>query len=81
MARTQRLVESAQTMIRIVGLSATLPNYLDAADFLKVGFYKHYFHSYMLFSFESESDVIFNLYAIQPNYLDSADLLKTGDSV
>eukprot|EP00041_Stephanoeca_diplocostata_P037706 m.1438323 g.1438323 ORF g.1438323 m.1438323 type:complete len:1940 (+) comp25090_c1_seq3:91-5910(+) len=38
-ARTIRLVESAQTMIRIVGLSATLPNYLDAADFLKVNRY------------------------------------------
>lgn len=38
-ARTQRLVESAQSMIRIVGLSATLPNYLDAADFLKVNRY------------------------------------------
>ena len=34
-ARTTRLVESAQTMIRIVGLSATLPNYIDVAAFLK----------------------------------------------
>lgn len=38
-ARTLRLVESQQSMIRIVGLSATLPNYLDAADFLKVNRY------------------------------------------
>lgn len=28
-ARTLRQVESIQSMIRIVGLSATLPNYLD----------------------------------------------------
>lgn len=27
-------VESSQSMIRIVGLSATLPNYIDVADFL-----------------------------------------------
>ncbi|RMJ28999.1 helicase [Aspergillus sp. HF37] len=35
-ARTQRQVESTQSLIRIVGLSATLPNYADVADFLKV---------------------------------------------
>ena len=35
-ARTLRQVESSQTMIRIVGLSATLPNYLDVAQFLRV---------------------------------------------
>lgn len=35
-ARTQRLMESSQMMIRIVGLSATLPNYLDVASFLGV---------------------------------------------
>jgi antiviral helicase SLH1 len=29
-------VESSQSVIRIVGLSATLPNYLDVADFLSV---------------------------------------------
>ena len=29
-------VESTQSMIRIVGLSATLPNYLDVAAFLHV---------------------------------------------
>lgn len=35
-ARTLRQVESSQSMIRIVGLSATLPNYLDVARFLRV---------------------------------------------
>ncbi|GAB1318885.1 Putative steryl acetyl hydrolase mug81 [Madurella fahalii] len=35
-ARTQRQVESTQSLIRIVGLSATLPNYVDVAEFLRV---------------------------------------------
>ncbi|XP_076242802.1 activating signal cointegrator 1 complex subunit obelus isoform X1 [Calliopsis andreniformis] len=35
-ARTLRQVESSQSMIRIVGLSATLPNYVDVANFLRV---------------------------------------------
>jgi hypothetical protein len=35
-ARTLRQVESSQKMIRIVGLSATLPNYFDVARFLNV---------------------------------------------
>ena len=39
-ARTQRLVESTQSMIRIVGLSATLPNYVDVAEFLGVNPYR-----------------------------------------
>lgn len=38
-ARTLRQVESSQTLIRIVGLSATLPNYVDVADFLRVNPY------------------------------------------
>ncbi|KAK7886356.1 hypothetical protein WMY93_025977 [Mugilogobius chulae] len=33
------LVESTQSMIRILGLSATLPNYLDVATFLHVNPY------------------------------------------
>ena len=36
MARTLRLVETSQTVIRVVGLSATLPNYLDVAGFLRL---------------------------------------------
>jgi activating signal cointegrator complex subunit 3 len=35
-ARTQRYVESSQRQVRIVGLSATLPNYKDVAKFLGV---------------------------------------------
>ena len=35
-ARTLRLVETSQSVIRIVGLSATLPNYRDVAQFLRV---------------------------------------------
>ncbi|KZF21219.1 Sec63-domain-containing protein [Xylona heveae TC161] len=43
-ARTQRQVESTQSLIRIVGLSATLPNYIDVADFLKVNRYAGLFY-------------------------------------
>ncbi|XP_055848927.1 activating signal cointegrator 1 complex subunit 3 [Episyrphus balteatus] len=43
-ARTLRLVESSQTMIRIVGLSATLPNYIDVAHFLRVNPMKGLFY-------------------------------------
>lgn len=35
-ARTLRQVEASQSLIRIVGLSATLPNYHDVARFLRV---------------------------------------------
>ena len=34
-ARTLRQVETSQTLIRIVGLSATLPNFIDVSDFLR----------------------------------------------
>lgn len=43
-ARTLRQVESTQNMIRIVGLSATLPNYLDVARFLNVNPHKGLFY-------------------------------------
>ena len=43
-ARTERQVESTQSLIRIVGLSATLPNYIDIADFLKVNRYAGLFY-------------------------------------
>ena len=43
-ARTERQVESTQSLIRIIGLSATLPNYVDVADFLKVNRYAGLFY-------------------------------------
>ncbi|KAG9002686.1 hypothetical protein FRB94_003721 [Tulasnella sp. JGI-2019a] len=43
-ARTLRQVESSQSVIRIVGLSATLPNYIDVADFLRVSRYAGLFY-------------------------------------
>ncbi|PHH71146.1 hypothetical protein CDD80_5490 [Ophiocordyceps camponoti-rufipedis] len=43
-ARTQRQVESTQSLIRIIGLSATLPNYVDVADFLRVNRYAGLFY-------------------------------------
>ncbi|XP_063676843.1 activating signal cointegrator 1 complex subunit 3-like isoform X2 [Bolinopsis microptera] len=43
-ARTLRQVETTQQMIRIVGLSATLPNYIDVANFLKVNLHKGLFY-------------------------------------
>ncbi|KAG8886513.1 hypothetical protein FRB97_003024 [Tulasnella sp. 331] len=43
-ARTLRQVESSQSVIRIVGLSATLPNYMDVADFLRVSRYAGLFY-------------------------------------
>lgn len=35
-SRTLRQVESSQEMVRLMGLSATLPNYKDVANFLRV---------------------------------------------
>eukprot|EP00002_Diphylleia_rotans_P001075 TRINITY_DN10590_c0_g1_i1.p1 TRINITY_DN10590_c0_g1~~TRINITY_DN10590_c0_g1_i1.p1 ORF type:complete len:1715 (+),score=334.69 TRINITY_DN10590_c0_g1_i1:82-5226(+) len=43
-ARTLRQVESSQSMIRIVGLSATLPNYQNVATFLRVNLTTGLFH-------------------------------------
>ncbi|KAJ2047917.1 putative steryl acetyl hydrolase mug81 [Coemansia sp. RSA 922] len=43
-ARTQRQVEARQSMIRLVGLSATLPNYVDVSNFLGVNPYKGLFY-------------------------------------
>ena len=47
-ARTQRYIESSQSFVRIVGLSATLPNYQDVASFLRVN------HSVGLYHFGPE---------------------------
>lgn len=35
-ARTIRQIEATQEMVRLIGLSATLPNYEDVATFLRV---------------------------------------------
>lgn len=43
-ARTLRYVESSQKMTRVIGLSATLPNYIDIAAFLCVNPYDGLFY-------------------------------------
>lgn len=43
-ARTIRQVESTQETIRLIGLSATLPNYEDVATFLRVDLAKGLFY-------------------------------------
>ncbi|KAJ1555242.1 hypothetical protein HK405_002907, partial [Cladochytrium tenue] len=43
-ARTLRQVEASQSLIRVVGLSATLPNYVDVAQFLGVNLYQGLFY-------------------------------------
>lgn len=43
-ARTLRFSETAQKQIRLVGLSATLPNYKDVGSFLRVNPQKGLFH-------------------------------------
>lgn len=43
-SRTQRYVESSQRLVRLVGLSATLPNYKDVAQFLGVNQRTGLFH-------------------------------------
>lgn len=52
-ARTIRLVESNQSMIRIVGLSATLPNYKDVGAFLRAeqGILVSHFFCFVFFVF------------------------------
>ncbi|KAK9181778.1 hypothetical protein WN944_024917 [Citrus x changshan-huyou] len=43
-ARTVRQIETTEEHIRLVGLSATLPNYEDVAQFLRVNLEKGLFH-------------------------------------
>jgi pre-mRNA-splicing helicase BRR2 len=43
-ARTLRTVEATQESVRLVGLSATLPNYEDVASFLRVDAKEGLFH-------------------------------------
>ena len=48
-ARTLRTVETNQTVIRVVGLSATLPNYTDVAGFLRSGILNSKSKQYLTF--------------------------------
>uniref|UniRef100_A0A7S1KV15 RNA helicase n=1 Tax=Percolomonas cosmopolitus TaxID=63605 RepID=A0A7S1KV15_9EUKA len=43
-ARTFRQIELTQSMVRVVGLSATLPNYEDVAEFLRVNPHRGLFY-------------------------------------
>ena len=43
-ARTIRQIESTQELVRLIGLSATLPNYEDVATFLRVDTAKGLFY-------------------------------------
>ncbi|KAI8357996.1 Sec63-domain-containing protein [Mortierella sp. GBAus27b] len=43
-ARSLRYMEQSQELIRLVGLSATLPNYIDVATFLRVDTNRGMFH-------------------------------------
>lgn len=49
-ARTQRYMETTQTLIRLVGLSATLPNYQDIAAFLRVNYLFRFFFMFWFFN-------------------------------
>jgi hypothetical protein len=61
-------VESSQSMIRIVGLSATLPNYCDVADFLWYLALRRYF--------EDETD---SLIPVFQGKKDSSILIRPSD--
>ncbi|XP_033213736.1 activating signal cointegrator 1 complex subunit 3 [Belonocnema kinseyi] len=65
-ARTLRQVESSQSMIRIVGLSATLPNYVDVARFLRVNPYKGLFYFDYRFRPVPLSQTFFGVKAMKP---------------
>ena len=43
-SRTIRQIETTQELVRLVGLSATLPNYEDVATFLRVNIAKGLFY-------------------------------------
>lgn len=65
-ARTLRQVESSQKMIRIVGLSATLPNYIDVARFLRVNPYAGLFFFDSRFRPVPLSQTFIGVKAVQP---------------
>ena len=82
-ARTTRLVESAQTMIRIVGLSATLPNYIDVAAFLKAeNGMLHFDQSYRPVPLSKSFIGVSDANSLrQRNMMDEVCYLKVHDSV
>ncbi|XP_051173908.1 activating signal cointegrator 1 complex subunit 3 [Leptopilina boulardi] len=65
-ARTLRQIESSQNMIRIVGLSATLPNYVDVARFLRVNPYKGLFYFDYRFRPVPLSQTFYGVKAVKP---------------
>ncbi|KAJ2920149.1 hypothetical protein MD484_g373, partial [Candolleomyces efflorescens] len=70
-ARTLRQVESTQSIVRIVGLSATLPNYEDVAEFLSVNSYKG------LFYFDSS----FRPVPLEQHFIGVSELIDAGHQV
>ena len=82
-------VETSQTMIRIVGLSATLPNYQDVAEFLGVSVSTGLFHFgpefrpvplAMSFAGVTEKNVVKrNMLMIEIAYDKIADSLRQGN--
>lgn len=90
-ARTLRQVESSQSMIRIVGLSATLPNYIDVARFLGVNPHVGLFYFDHRFRPVPLSQTFIGVKATSPlqemNYMDQVcydnviDMLEKGHQV
>lgn len=90
-ARTLRQVESSQRMIRIVGLSATLPNYVDVARFLRVNPYKGLFYFDHRFRPVPLSQTFIGVKSIKPSqqihdmdlvcYNQTVDMVRKGHQV
>ena len=78
-ARTIRLIENKQYRIRLLGLSATLPNYKDVARFMRVG------KNGLFFFDESFRPVplmkkFVGIRNINPNMINkNSDLMKMGE--
>ncbi|VDM95751.1 unnamed protein product, partial [Thelazia callipaeda] len=74
-ARTLRQVEMSQEAIRIVGLSATLPNYVDVARFLRVN------PSKGLFFFDSRFRPVPLFIGVRNPPLDEANVMREMDEI
>ena len=66
-ARTIQQVESTHEMTRLVGLSATLPNYQDVAMFLRVDLDKGLFVFDNSFSWFAHKDVLYRFTIVSPD--------------